>query len=90
MVKKVVPLGDRLLVQFRKPKSETLGGIALPDTAQTKEHVATILDIGPDVKNVKQLKKGLEVFVGMYAGTETPEDEYVRLVKEEDIHGVYP
>jgi chaperonin GroES len=46
-----VPQGDRVLVQKIRPAEKTIGGIVLPDSAQSKINKAKVIATGPGRKN---------------------------------------
>ena len=48
---KLRPLGDRILVQRDKNEEKNIGGIILPDSAQSKQDTGTVLAIGPGKKD---------------------------------------
>jgi chaperonin GroES len=43
--------GDRVLVQRIKPAEKTIGGIVLPDSAQSKINKGTVIAVGPGRRN---------------------------------------
>jgi len=48
-----IPLGDRVLVKVQEPETKTASGIIIPDNAsKEKPTQATVVAIGPDVKDV--------------------------------------
>jgi chaperonin GroES len=93
-MKKVKPLGNRVLVQRSKAQTSK-GGILLPDSAQEKPKEGTILAAGPgktDENGNKvhmYLKEGDRVLFSSYAGTEVKiDDEEMLILSEDDILGV--
>jgi chaperonin GroES len=64
-------------------KTQTAGGIYLPDTAKEKPVVAVVEAVGPDVKGVK---KGDRIVYKEYSTTELKIDgkEYL-IIQEDDI-----
>ena len=42
---KVTPLADRVLVKTEKTESKTASGIIIPDTAQEKTQIATVIEL---------------------------------------------
>lgn len=93
---KIRPLGNRVLVK-RAVNQMTKGGILLPDTAQEKPKMGTVVAIGPgkDDENGKkipvELKIGDHVLFSSYSGTEfkpdTEEEEYL-IMSEDEILAV--
>lgn len=65
---KVTPLADRVLVKTEKTESKTASGIIIPDTAQEKTQIASVISIGDDKEKIK-VKPGDRVMYDKYAGT---------------------
>jgi len=89
---KVKPLSDRIVVKPEPAEEKTASGIILPDTAQEKPQIGTILAVGPGKTSdtgdlVKMaLKKGDRVLYGKYSGTEIAVDgDDVLIMRESDI-----
>ena len=87
----IKPLSDRVLVQMKKSEETTKSGIILASTAKEKPQIAEIIEVGPgrmvDGKREEMsVKKGDNVVVSKYAGTEVKYEgiEYL-ILKEEDI-----
>ena len=89
---KVKPLSDRIVVKPEPAEEKTASGIILPDTAQEKPQIGTILAVGPgktsdtgDLVHMA-LKKGDRVLYGKYSGTEIAVDgDDVLIMRESDI-----
>jgi len=88
----VKPLSDRIVVKPAPAEDKTASGIILPDTAQEKPQIGTIMAIGPGKTSdtgdlVKMsLKKGDKVLYGKYSGTEIAVDgDDVLIMRESDI-----
>ena len=79
----IKPLADRVVATREEVKNQTASGLYLPDTAKEKPVIATVVAIGPDVK---QVAVGDKIVYKEYATTELKVDqtEYL-IVKEEDI-----
>ncbi len=75
----IKPLADRVVATREEAKTQTASGIYLPDSAKEKPATATVVAIGPDVK---QIKVGDNIVYKEYAVTEI--DDYL-IVKEEDV-----
>lgn len=76
------PLGARLLVERDTPKSETEGGILIPENAIEKPIFGTILATG--CVTAKGLVPGARVVFARYAGVELVLDGRPTVVLEED------
>ena len=76
---KIIPLGDRVLVKAKAFEEKTASGIYIPQTAQEKTQVATVVAIGDD-ESIK-VKVGDEVIHDKYAGTQFKDngEEYLIL-----------
>ena len=84
---KLVPLGDRVVLEQLAAEETTASGIVLPGQAQEKPQQAKVVAVGPGTEEVKmQVKKGDVVIYSKYAGTEVKLDkeEYV-VVRQDDI-----
>ena len=93
-MKKIKPLGNRVLIQRSKAQT-TKGGILLPDSAQEKPKEGVVVAVGPGKvdeqgnKETMQLKVGDRVLFSSYAGTEVKEaDEEMLILSEDDVLGV--
>jgi len=51
IVKRFVPLFDRILVERFAPELKTKGGVLLPEKSQGKVLEATVLAVGPGARN---------------------------------------
>jgi len=88
----VKPLSDRIVVRPEPAEEKTASGIILPDTAQEKPQIGTVMAVGPGKTSdsgdlVKMsLKKGDKVLYGKYSGTEIAVDgDDVLIMRESDI-----
>ena len=87
----IKPLSDRVLVKMKESEETTKSGIILAATAQEKTQIAEVIEVGPgrvvDGKREEMsVKKGDNVVVSKYAGTEVKfEGEEYLILKEEDI-----
>jgi chaperonin GroES len=92
MPTKLIPLGDRLLVERIEAEEKTAGGIVLPDSAKEKPIQGKVVAVGEGRRNDDgklvplQVKKGDTILFGKYAGTEVKldGDEYL-IMKEDDV-----
>jgi len=89
---KVIPLGDRVLVQRDEAEDVTAGGILLPESAKDKPARGTILSVGEGstladgTKKTLQVKKGDKVLFTNYAGEQFMHgDVEYMLMRESDI-----
>lgn len=91
---KLVPLGDKVVLQQLVAEETTKSGIVLPGQAKEKPQQAQVIAVGPggvvDGKEVvMQVKVGDKVIYSKYAGTEIKlEDEEFIIVKQSDIVAV--
>ena len=89
---KLVPLGDRLVVEALEEEEVTASGIVLPDTAKGKRQRGVVLAVGPGGLNERGERVALEVVGGdevlysKYGGTEVKVDgvEYL-ILRESDV-----
>ena len=88
---KLVPLGDRVVLQQLDAEETTKSGIVLPGQAQEKPQQAEVVAVGPggmvDGKEVTMsVKAGDMVIYSKYAGNEVKldEEEFV-IVRQNDI-----
>jgi len=51
VIKRFVPLFDRILVERFAPEVKTKGGVLLPEKSQGKVLEATVLAVGPGARN---------------------------------------
>ena len=93
-VKKLKPLGDRVLIKPLFEEEKSKGGILLPDTvSKEKPQVGEILAIGPGATNKEgklipmTVKKGDKVVYAKYSGTDIKgdNDEDYLILSEKDI-----
>ena len=91
---KIMPLGDRVVIQNVGAEEQTKGGLYLATTAKEKPQMAVVLAVGPggnvDGKEITMhVKEGQKVIYSKYAGTEVKLDgeEYI-LVRQSDILAV--
>lgn len=76
---KIIPLGERVLVKTKAVEEKTSSGLFIPQTAQEKTQIATVVAIGDD-ENIK-VKVGDEIIHDKYAGTQVKDgnEEYLVL-----------
>jgi len=92
---KVKPLYDRILVQRLESEQKTAAGIIIPDTAQEKTQLATVVAVGDGritddgKKQPMIVKQGDTILFGKYSGTDvTLENEDFLILKEDEVLGI--
>ena len=76
MVRKIQPLGNRVVLKAIEGQEVSKGGIILPDTAKEKPQEGEVIAVGPgrmtdDGKRIPiDLKAGDKVLFSKYGGTE--------------------
>ncbi len=92
MAKKLVPLGDRVIVKQEPTEEKTKSGIVLPDSAKEKSTEGTVVAVGSGrimengQKVALEVKVGDKVIYAKYGGNDIKVDneEYV-ILSERDI-----
>ncbi len=94
-LKKLQPLGDRVVIQPTAREEMTKSGIVLPDTAKEKPQEGKIIAAGPGrltdegKREPMDVKEGDIVLYAKYAGTEFKiEGEELLIVSQKDILAV--
>ncbi|MDB5168760.1 MAG: molecular chaperone GroES, chaperonin GroES [Candidatus Saccharibacteria bacterium] len=78
------PLADNVVVQAEQVQTQTASGLLLPGSSTEKPAAATVVSVGPDVKNVSVGDK--VVYNNSFRGTDvTIGKESYSIIKEEDI-----
>ena len=95
MAQKVRPLYDRVLIKRLENEQVSAGGIIIPDTAQEKTQLGTIVAAGEGKKDTQgttqplKVKNGDTVLFGKYSGTEIKlGSEDFLILREEEILGI--
>ncbi len=90
--RKLVPMGDRVVVKAIEREERTKGGIYIPDTAKERPQEGKVISVGPgrvtdDGQRVPMdIKTGDLVVYSKFAGTEfTEDDEEFLILSERDI-----
>lgn len=89
-VKKIQPIGDRVLVKPLEEKKEEKGGIIIPDTAKEKPMEGEVIAVGKGKMTEEgkllpmELKVGQRVLFGKYSGTEIKIDGVEYLIMHQD------
>ncbi|AEC01859.1 co-chaperone GroES [Parasphaerochaeta coccoides] len=76
---KIRPLSDRVLVKVEELQEKTASGIFIPQTAQEKTQIATVVAVGDD-KDAIKVKVGDRVLHDKYAGTSVKADAIEYLI----------
>jgi chaperonin GroES len=89
---KLVPLGDRVVLERESAEETTAGGIVLPDSAKDKPQRGKVISVGDGrvLKDGKRhpltVKRGDRVLFSSYAGDEFKLDgNELVLMREDDI-----
>lgn len=92
---KIRPLHDRVVVRVREAEKKTASGIVIPDNAQEKPTIGTVLSVGPGRYTPEgtflatAVKEGDTVMFGKFAGqTVKVDSEDLTVLKEEDIFAI--
>lgn len=87
----IKPLGSRVLIKMKEGEETTKSGIILASSAKGKPQIAEVIEVGPGYKidgklEPMDVKKGDNVIVSKYAGTEVKYEgvEYI-ILKQDDI-----
>ena len=88
----IKPLGSRVLIKMKEGEETTKSGIILAGAAQEKPQIAEVIEVGEKIDGKPQemyVKKGDNIIVSKYAGTEVKYDgeDYI-IVKQDDILAV--
>ncbi|NQT58546.1 MAG: co-chaperone GroES [Bacteroidetes bacterium] len=75
---KIKPLSDRVLVKVEEVEEKTASGIFIPQTAQEKTQIASVIEIGDD-EEIK-VKIGDKIMYDKYAGTTIKVDGFDHLL----------
>ena len=103
LLRKLVPLADRVLIRRVQMQTKTAGGILLPDSAQSQQPEGEVIAAGPgrlvddnavgDARVPMQLKVGDKVLLPQYGGTKVEDvgdEEFdFMLFREDDILGKF-
>lgn len=83
------PLYDKLIVRRDKAKTETDGGLAVPDAHQREQHMGTVLKTGQGrwvdgILLPLTIAPGMRIVFSKFAGTELDSNEPDVVVLRED------
>jgi chaperonin GroES len=94
VLRKFIPLFDRVLVEKLTPESKTKGGIMIPEKAQGKVLEATVVSVGEGGRAENgttvpmSIKSGDRVLLPEYGGTKViMDDKDYFIYRESDIMG---
>lgn len=87
MKTKIIPLGSRIIVSINDQSQQTKSGIVLPCKTTGLRRKAFAIEVGPEVKHVKQ---GDEIVFMDYVTKKIniDEDEVIIFVEEYDVLGI--
>jgi len=92
-IAKLSPLFDRVLIEKASAPKKSIGGIILPESAQTKQNFGKVIEVGPgkyqDGKLIPlTVKKGQNVLLSEWIGSSFKVGEKdLLLVREDEILG---
>jgi chaperonin GroES len=83
----IKPLADRVLVKVEEAQQKTASGIYIPETAQEKTQMGTVVAVGGGTDKVKMLvKPGDKILHDKFSGVAVKNDgEDYLILKMEDI-----
>lgn len=84
---KLIPLGDRVVLQHKEAEMTTKSGIVLTGTKQEKPQEAEVIAIGPGLPDIKmEVSVGQKVIYSKFSGmaVKDGDEEYV-IVRQGDI-----
>jgi len=59
---KITPLADRVLLKTEKTEAKTASGIIIPDSAQEKTQIASVIAIGNDKEKITRVVENILLF----------------------------
>jgi chaperonin GroES len=83
-MRKIEPLGNRVLVKVPEHENTTASGLVLPETAQEKPQEGIVEAVGNVEEMLVKLKAGDRILFAKYSGVEIKEDGQTYLVLNED------
>ena len=97
-IRRINPLGMRVLVRIRNLEDTTEGGLYLPDSAKDKMsdsvlaevlEVASAIDQDTDEEaNISGIPDGALILIKKEVGTKVPWDDALRIVDTKDVLGI--
>lgn len=83
-MRKIEPLGNRVLVKVAEHENTTASGLVLPETAQEKPQEGIVEAVGNAEEMLVKLKAGDRILFAKYSGVEIKEEGQTYLVLNED------
>lgn len=84
---KIVPIGDRVLIEPVQEQESVVGGIYIPDAAREKPQLGKVIAVGIGV--VSGMKVGDAVLIPKFGGVEVKLGARVyQLLREDDVLGI--
>lgn len=97
-IRRINPLGFRVLVKIKKDNNKTEGGLYLPEGAKESMQeslVAEVLEVASahdehtdEETNISGIPKGALILIPKHAGTRVPWDQELRIVDTKDVLAV--
>jgi chaperonin GroES len=91
----IKPLSDRILIKRLESEQTTAAGLIIPDTAQEKTQLGSVIAVGEGrvahdgTKKPLTVKEGDTVLFGKFSGTEVKYDGHEYLIlKEDEVLGI--
>ena len=95
-IRKLLPLGNRILISRIVADTQTASGIFLPEAAQKRPNEGTVVAVGPGLKDEDgkfipvNVVEGDTVLLPEYGGTEVQlGDDTFQLFRDDDILGKF-
>lgn len=97
LLKKIIPLADRVLIRRLVPANKTAGGILLPEASISKANEGEVLAVGPGIRTRENgefipvaVSVGDKVLLPEYGGLQIKVDgEDVYLFRNDEILAKY-
>ena len=83
-MRKIEPLGNRVLVKVAEHENTTASGLVLPETAQEKPQEGIVEAVGNAEEMLIKLEAGDRILFAKYSGVEVKENGQVYLILNED------
>jgi chaperonin GroES len=83
-MRKIEPLGNRILVKVPEFETRTASGLVLPETAQEKPQEGIVEAVGNQDEMLLKLEAGDRILFAKYSGVELKEDGITYLILNED------
>ena len=97
-IRRVHPMGLRVLVRLQEAPSVTDGGLYIPDSAKNsmaESVLAEVIEVASatddhthEEANISGIPLGATVLIDKYVGVRVPWDERTRIVESKDILGI--